>query len=277
MLSTTAAVANPFFLGRFSGLRSGPNDDGAFATYWNPSLLHQQGLSVQLNVLGVRRYASYDRDAELNDVPESLEGVNSGRNEVNGRGIVPSLAVRWGTTFSNWQMGFGGTAFIDRSGVGVWEKNLGANPAYPGALDGPQRFSTINTALYILNVGAGLGASYGPAKLSFGASVLGHYAQLSVARARNPDNTDRVVDDAARLAEGRILVDGAQDETMSIVVGAHWAPTSLCSRGNLAQFTHLSTRRSYPYSFRSFGAHRGHLPGDLTHSIDPPRRKSNPV
>ena len=49
------ALANPFFLGRFSGLRGGPNDTGPFAVYWNPSNLAKAGLAVQLSTLGVVR------------------------------------------------------------------------------------------------------------------------------------------------------------------------------------------------------------------------------
>ena len=224
LLVSGVASANPFYLGRFSGLRSGPLDQGPFSVYWNPSNLAVPGFGVQLHALGVLRHATYDRDAEANDVPDELKAVNSGKNEVNGRGVVPSLAMRYGVRTKDWTLGFGLTGFVDRSGVGNWEKTLGAPAEYPGGIDGPQRFSTISTRLVILSTGGGVGFEYRPARIRFGATVVGNFASLSTSRARNPDTSERVVDEAGRLAEGRILVRDSTDETIAFIVGMQWTP-----------------------------------------------------
>ena len=52
-----------------------------------------------------------------------------------------------------------------------------------------------------------------------------HSASLSTLRARNPDGSERVTDEAGRLAEGRVLLEDATDQRISVIVGLAWAPT----------------------------------------------------
>ena len=61
------AQANPFFIGRYGGLREGPTDTGPFSLYWNPAGLAVPGGRVGLHLQGLMRHATYDRPAAAND------------------------------------------------------------------------------------------------------------------------------------------------------------------------------------------------------------------
>lgn len=223
VMMTSTALANPFFIGRFGGLNAGPENDGAFATYWNPAHLGQADGHIQVHLLGVNRHATYRRTLS-DDVPSDLDDVNGGENQTGALGIVPALAARYGVRLGNVDLGFGGAWFIDRAGRTHWRKNYAAPAEVPGAIDGPQRWATINTSLQILSAGLGTGVSYRPAGLSLGLTALHHMASLSTLRARNPDGSERVRDEAGRLAEGRVLLEDATDQKFSWIVGLAWAP-----------------------------------------------------
>ena len=43
---TSVASANPFYVGRFGGLKAGPLTQSAFATYWNPASCHPSAANL---------------------------------------------------------------------------------------------------------------------------------------------------------------------------------------------------------------------------------------
>ncbi|MCA9539146.1 MAG: outer membrane protein transport protein [Myxococcales bacterium] len=224
VLLTTPAAANPFFIGRFDGLRGDPVDTGAFALYWNPAALARPGLSAQVHVLGVDRQASYDRVAAWNGVSEEDAAVNAGRNETGALGVVPALAGRYGLTLGPIDLGFGAGAYITRAGATNWKRPLDAPAEHPGALDGPQRWATINTSLVMLSGSAGLAVRYRPLGVSLGVAPVYNAVTLDTLRARNPDKTERLVDERGDLAEGRILLEDGEGTGLTWILGLRVEP-----------------------------------------------------
>ncbi|MBV72261.1 MAG: hypothetical protein CMH52_13125 [Myxococcales bacterium] len=224
LLSVWPCFANPFYIGRFDGLRSGALNQSAFSTYWNPAGLTKQDTRLNLHVLGVNRRALFDRYAEENNVPDEFAEANSGENTTGAFGLVPSAAVAHGLSLGDLELGVGLVWFIDRAGKTKWKKNLAAPAEFPGAIDGPQRWATINTQLLIMSTGLGVGIGYRPWGLSIGATPVYNYTRLSTVRARNPDSGDRLIDESGGLAEGRILFENGEASALSWILGARWQP-----------------------------------------------------
>src|SRR5207253_3183262 len=90
------AAANPLSLARFGGLRGDPTTQGAFALWWNPAGLAGPGWDAALDAQLLVRQASYDRDADLNMIPDTQRAANAGLARVSTVGAVPALFGRWG-------------------------------------------------------------------------------------------------------------------------------------------------------------------------------------
>ena len=222
LITTGSAAANPFFIGRFDGLDAGPTARGAFSAYWNPAAVAQVGGSAQMHLLFVDRQATYDRVAELNDVAPELAHINAGENSTGALAAVPGLAARYGFSAGDFTVGVGLAALVDRAGTAHWKRDLGAPSEYPGAIDGPQRWSVLNSMLVILSPAASLAVGHGPSGFSVGVTPIMNFASLSTVKAITPDRSERVIDDAGRLAEGRIFLEDATDEQLAVVVGVRY-------------------------------------------------------
>lgn len=223
--AATAASANPFFIGRMNGLRGDPVDESASAIYWNPAGLARPGTLIQLHAVAISRQATYDRDPVLNGVPEGDEtAVNAGLNHTGATGVAPAIASRWGMNLGDVDLGLGLGFYVNRAGATNWRRAFGAPAQYSGAVDGPQRWATINTAMVLYSPTAALAVRYLPLGLSLGVAPVYNYVTLDTVKARNPDGTERLVDERGTLAEGRILLEDGTGDQFTWIVGAQWAP-----------------------------------------------------
>jgi hypothetical protein len=221
------ASSNPFFVGRFDGLIGGPLDTRPFALYWNPANLDTEGLHVDLHLGLIGRQASYLRALPA-DTPEELVEANGGMGTTSSGGVLPSLAVQWGrASKSGLRYGLGGGVYIARAGTADWDRHPDAPTAYPGAYDGPQRWSALSTYMLVLNYSLGTSIGYGP--LSIGAALSYAQARLSTTKASNADQTDDLVNGDGDLKEGRVFLDDAQGDGLHLTLGARvdWAPISI--------------------------------------------------
>ncbi len=219
------AQANPFFIGRYGGLREGPTDTGPFSLYWNPAGLAVPGGRVGLHLQGLMRHATYDRPAEANDVPPELEAVNAGKATASSGGVVPAITGGYGFEIADdFVLGLGAGFFVARAGVVAWDEDLAAPEQHPGAVDGPQRWAAINTSLLILSPSVGVGFAHRPTGLSVGLAPVFNIVSLSTVRARNPDRSERLFDQGGTLAEGRILLDDGEDFGVTLTAGMRWQP-----------------------------------------------------
>lgn len=228
--ATTAASANPFFIGRMNGLRGDPVDQSASAIYWNPGGLARPGTRLQLHAVAISRQATYDRDAVLNGVPEGdPAAANAGLNHTGATGVAPGFAARWGLDLGPHglgplDLGLGAGFYVNRAGATNWRRAFGAPAEHPGAVDGPQRWATINTSMVLYSPTAAAAVRVRPLGLSLGVASVYNYVTLDTLKARTPDGAERLVDERGQLAEGRILLEGGQGEQFTWIVGAQWAP-----------------------------------------------------
>ena len=125
----STAAANPFQIGRYGGVYgNGAAHRSPFALYWNPAGLVDVGFTLQLHGMLVNRFASYDRDQRLNQVPDELAGINSGLAKTGAFGAVPGIAFQSGHDLGGWTLGIGMAAFVDRACRTKWAKNFSASP-----------------------------------------------------------------------------------------------------------------------------------------------------
>lgn len=220
----SAAEANPFFIGRFQGLRGDPVDDGAWSLYWNPAGLARPGGLVALHGLVVNRQATYDRDAALNGVAPDEAAANAGLNETGAFGLAPAVAGRYGWAIGALDLALAGGFYVARAGATNWRRAFGAPAEHPGAVDGPQRWATVNTSMLLYSPSAALALRHRPSGLSVGVAPVYTLVNLSTLKARNPDGTTRLVDERGNLAEGRILLENGEAADLHWIVGAQWAP-----------------------------------------------------
>jgi long-chain fatty acid transport protein len=221
VVGCATAHANPLALARFGGLRGDPVYRGAFALYWNPAALAAPGWDAALNAQLVARQASYYRDPDLNFIPEEQRAANAGLATIHTVGVVPSLAVRAGTSWRGLDLGAALGVFVENGGSASWDKNLRAPTQYPGAIDGPQRWASITSTLILVDLGVGLAARHRPTGLSLGLSPILVIGDFSTVRARNIDQSEDLVDSAGNPKEGRAYFTG-RGVGFSAVVGVRW-------------------------------------------------------
>jgi hypothetical protein len=216
-----AARANPLSLARFGGLGGDAVYTGAYALYWNPAALAAPGFDAGLDVQLIARQASYDRDAALNAVPDASVAANAGVATISTVGAVPSAMARWGRALRTIDIGVGFGAFVENGGAASWDKNLRAPPGFPGAIDGPQRWASIDAQLLLVDLGLGLGARHRRSGLSIGFTPILVAGSFSTVRARNIDQSEDLVDAQGNPKEGRAYFAGS-GVGFSAIVGVRW-------------------------------------------------------
>ncbi len=208
LLAPLAVCANPFYIAHYDGLRSDATYTGAYALYWNPAALAAPGWDIAIDATLVQRNSSFTRDAAANHVPPDLVGINSGRSTADGTAVVPSLMARYGRRAGPVELGFGLGVFVDVAGSAHYAKNHAAPSKFPGAIDGPQRFSGIATSFTTYSVALAFAVRHRRLGLSFGVTPVLDVVRFATTVAANLDGTDDVVDASGALKEGRAYFHG---------------------------------------------------------------------
>ena len=217
----SAARANPLSLARFGGLRGDAVYSGAYALYWNPAALAAPGFDAAVDAQLLARQASYDRDATLNAVPDASLAANAGLATISTVGVVPSAMARWGRAIGAVDIGVGFGAFVENGGAASWDKNLRAPPGDAGAVDGPQRWASIDSQLLLVDLGLGLAARHRRSGLSLGITPILVAGSFSTLRARNIDQSEDLFDAQGNPKEGRAYFAGS-GVGFSAIVGVRW-------------------------------------------------------
>ncbi len=222
------ALAGGYASARFGGEHGHPATDHPTAIYYNPAgLALGTGTRIYIEGLFVYRSASYDRSQDAIDnlgtgTPDNADAIaaNSGQAELSNFLASPFLGVASDLGVKNLAVAAG--LYAPFGGQALWKSNdqFADNQQYPGAYDGPQRWSTISgsqRALYVTLAGA-----YRlPGRVSIGLGANLVQQSLSVLRARNLDGSDDLVDAVGELKEGRTLLDG-ENTSLSIGAGLLW-------------------------------------------------------
>ncbi len=216
------AAASPALLTRFGGLGGDATYEGAFSIYWNPAALARPGWDVGLSGQLILRQASYDRDAVTNQVRPEWQSANAGLARSDTHALLPGLAGGAGLTVGDLDVGGGAGMLLLHAGAVRFDQNTAAPAAFPGALDGPQRWSTIRSQFYVLEPTLGAAVRHRPTGFSLGATATVAHATLKTTRARNLDQTDDLTDAFGQLKEGRVYFEGS-DTTVVWSVGLRWS------------------------------------------------------
>lgn len=203
----SSALASGISLGKFGGIYGHANADGGLALYWNPALLSvDPGIFATLDASLVHRKARYFRETGTTD-PDDI-AANTGKGAVNTNGQLPMLAAGYVHDFGGTNFGIAAGVFPSFGGIAEWDRNANADPRFPGAIDGPQRWHVIETRLLILHYTLGLSATFKEIGLSIGATGALVSTTLDTVKARNLNRTDSLVDGAGFIQEGRAHFEG---------------------------------------------------------------------
>lgn len=210
-LWSSSAEASGFAAARFGGEHGHPTTENPTAIYYNPAgIALSKGTHVFVDVTTALRWASYDRPADAVNSQASLDaapGANSGKSTLFNGIAAPFIGATsdFGTDFI-----YGGLAlYFPFGGSAVWDKN----PAYtdserfPGAVDGTQRWYSIDGTIRSMYVTGALGFNIRKIGLTLGVSGSAIRSEVVTIRARNTDGTDDLLDLNGNLKEGRSYVD----------------------------------------------------------------------
>jgi long-chain fatty acid transport protein len=233
-LLPSPARAGGILAARFGGEQGHPMTDDPSAIYYNPAGLSlKRGTRLHLNGLLAWRLASYDRPTGAIDnplpsgamgagTPQSDLAVNAGKAELSNVIVSPFLALT--TDFGVKNLGVGVGFAVPFGGQASWNQNAAYRGSlqYPGAVDGVQRWATIDGVIrsqYIM-----IGGSYTipRARLSIGATVNIILNEANTVRARTAAGTDDVTTNGIPT-EGRSQIE-AKNVTASLGVGVIWQP-----------------------------------------------------
>ena len=222
----THAEASGIAAARFGGEHGHPTTDNATAIYYNPAgLALSKGTHIFVDTTVALRWASYDRPAAgPNDVADGVTpvqnsqttlelspGANDGRATLFNAIAAPFIGVNsdFGTDF----MGGGLALYFPFGGSAVWDQNslYDGNRQFAGAVDGQQRWYSIDGTIRSMYVTGALAFNIKQIGLSIGLSGSAIRSEVSTIRARNADGTDDLVnvdaDGNTSLKEGRSQID----------------------------------------------------------------------
>lgn len=235
LLSSPAAFAGGFSAARFGGEGAHPASDHPTAVYYNPAgLALGTGTRVYGEGLFVLRIASYERPVEAIDnvvdpaggqsgTPSDATGVNAGKATLTNFLAAPFLGVVSDLGVPNLAVSV--AAYAPFGGQASWDQDerYDGDAMYPGAVDGVQRWHTIDGTLQTIYLSAAGAYRLPEARLSFGASVNVVRSSIETLRARTAAGTDDVVGPSGELLEGRSLAEVSGTD-LAVGVGAIWQP-----------------------------------------------------
>jgi long-chain fatty acid transport protein len=222
---SSPAHASGLSAARFGGEHGHPTTDNATAIYYNPAgIALSKGTHIFVDATMALRWASYTRPAAGPDdvadgatpvqnsqaTLELAPGANDGKATLFNAIAAPFLGVTsdFGTDFI-----YGGLAgYFPFGGSAVWDQNqlYAGNEQFPGAVDGQQRWYSIDGTIRSLYLTAALGFNIRKIGLSLGVSGSAIRSNVSTIRARNADGTDDLVSGLPpdiMLKEGRSRID----------------------------------------------------------------------
>jgi long-chain fatty acid transport protein len=232
----TSARAGGFATGKYAGEHGHPATDNPSAIYYNPAgLALGHGTRVLLEGLFAWRVSSYDRPVGAIDHPlaqgeeatgtpaDAIDG-NSGEATLSDLLVSPFLGVV--SDLGVEHLGLGLAVFAPFGGQASWDKTsrFESNLTYPGLVDGPQRWSTIEGELREIYFAAG-GAYTLPGDVSIGLAANLIRQNVETLRARTATGTDDIAGPDGNVIEGRSLID-VSGWTFSLALGAVWQPVA---------------------------------------------------
>lgn len=213
---SSAAHASGIAAARFGGEHGHPTTDNPTAIYYNPAgIALSKGTHIFVDGTIALRFASYTRPASESNSQQTTDlapGANDGKATLFNAVAAPFFGVSsdFGTDFI-----YGGLAmYFPFGGSAVWDQNSAykGNPDFPGAVDGVQRWYSIDGTIRSMYITGALAFNIRKIGLSLGLTGSAIRSNVETIRARNADGTDDLVGgmgDDLRLVEGRSAIDVA--------------------------------------------------------------------
>ncbi len=210
---TVPARAGGFGTAQFGGAHGNAASDSLTSIFYNPAgLALGEGTRVYVEGLFAYRRADYARDPGAIDRPgdgtPDGDGIaaNSGAAKLRNQIVSPfaGAAIQLGkslTIAAGLYVPFGGQA--KWSPVDKWK----GNQQYPGALDGPQRWSATEGKQQAIFYTLAAAYATPDKKLTFGGGINVIQGAISLTRARNITGTDDLVNPDGSISEGRSLIE----------------------------------------------------------------------
>lgn len=225
-----SAGASGFQTARFGGEHGHPTTSNPTALYFNPAgLALGQGHRVYLDVALALRNSTYERPTGAisspgSGTPEGAFDANAGTAKLDNVAFIPFGALVSDFGIENFGAGIG--VYVPLGGSASWDRNGDFEGArgetYPGAVDGVQRWFTIEGTLRSLYLTAAAAYRIPSLRLSLGAGLNVIQSQVNTVRARNADGTDDLVQ-GGLPKEGRSLID-VESWDLGFSLGAIWEP-----------------------------------------------------
>jgi long-chain fatty acid transport protein len=224
-LDTSEAEASGIGVARFGGEHGHPTTENPTGIYYNPGAIAlSKGTNIFVDGTIAFRGITYTRpDSAVDPQPGGMvnasldfaDGANNGTAKLFNVVGAPFLGVTsdFGTKFF-----YGGLSFsVPFGGGSMWGKSEAfRNSDYPGAVDGVQRWHTIDGSLRSYYITGAIAFRIDAARMTIGVSGSAIRSSIDSIRARNPDGTDNLVSGTMpenfQLKEGRswLKADGWQ-------------------------------------------------------------------
>jgi long-chain fatty acid transport protein len=231
LATSGTASAGGISVARFAGERGHAATDHVSAIYYNPAgLALAGGTNVYVEGLFAYRMVDYDRDPGAIDAVDPEDGTppdgvaaNSGKAELRNAIASPFFAASSDFGLKGFAAGIG--FYVPFGGQAEWGKvdayGPDGDPAlrerFPGAYDGPQRWSAIEGQQRSIYYTAALAYAPHP-RFSIGATFSRVDSTILLVRARNLSGRDDMVI-GGRISEGRSLLD-VEGTSYTVSVGA---------------------------------------------------------
>lgn len=215
LMTAGAANASGFAAARFGGERGNPTETNPSTLYYNPAGIgFSTGTHIMLDLTTAFRSSTIDRPVSAisnqNPFPDDPEknqaalDANSGKGSLSNVILSPMVGVS--TDFGlDIPLRFGAAFYAPFGGQAVWDKNESADPQFPGAVDGSQRWYSIDGTITTLAFTGGVAYFIEPARLSLGVTGNLYLNKIETLRARNSDGTDDL-ESGGSIKEGRTLI-----------------------------------------------------------------------
>lgn len=235
LLAPQAAHASGFLTARFGGEQGHPTTEHVSAIYFNPAGL-ALGRGTRLGFEGIFAYRSarYERPPEAIDTilahgetgagtPADAVAANSGEATLGNVVAAPFLGVASDLGVPNLGVGIG--LYVPFGGSSSWDTNpnFESDATYPGAVDGVQRWHSIEGSIRSVYATAAGAYRIPGARLAFGLGLNVVHSSTDVIRARNVNGTDDLVTGSGTVMEGRSLLQTSGTD-LALGIGAIWEP-----------------------------------------------------
>lgn len=209
------AAAAGFASARFGGEHGNPTESNPTALYYNPAgIAFSEGTHLYGDLSVALRHATWQHAQSKYDVaePPGGEGANYGKGTLTNVFAGPAFGVT--TKLGDLALGVG--AFVPFGGRASWSKNdkFGNSAAFPLAVDGVQRWHSIDGAITELYLTAGAAYKIGPFSLGVSGNFILSSLKSSQAKTLATGNND-----LTQEVRNEIDVTGRQ---ASFAVGVMW-------------------------------------------------------